>query len=137
MQTCHLHEMTCLPAYREPPQGDGTYPFLHPSPTLRANPLCHATCPPALPGRLLPALQPRLLCQYTNPLSPYNYALTPGLLDYEDVDDTEAQVELAVLAESLHELLMESFGTNIAQALCSNRWVYACVCVHVCECMSE
>jgi hypothetical protein len=46
-----------------------------------------------------------------------------GLLDYEEVDDAEAQMELALLAEGLHEMLMKGYGDAIARALLSDRCV--------------
>lgn len=44
-----------------------------------------------------------------------------GLLDYEELDDAEHQVELAVLAESVHEALMKGYGDAIYNALLANR----------------
>jgi hypothetical protein len=44
-------------------------------------------------------------------------------LDYEEGDDGEHQVELAVLAEALHEALMKGYGDAIYTALLANRWV--------------
>jgi hypothetical protein len=49
--------------------------------------------------------------------------LLSGLLDYEEVDDAEPQMELALLAEGLHEMLMKGYGDAIARALLADRWV--------------
>jgi hypothetical protein len=49
------------------------------------------------------------------------------LLDYEEADDAEPQMELALLAEGLHEMLMKGYGDAIARALLSDR----CDATHV------
>lgn len=53
-----------------------------------------------------------------------------GLLDYEELDDAEHQVELAVLAESVHEALMKGYGDAIYNALLANRWGGAHIQAH-------
>lgn len=62
--------------------------------------------------------------QVTQPcFAPDPPPLSSGLLDYEEGDDGEHQVELAVLAEALHEALMKGYGDAIYTALLANRCV--------------
>lgn len=49
-----------------------------------------------------------------------------ALLDYEESDDSEAQMELALLAEGFHEMLMKGYGDAITRALLLDR----CACMH-------
>lgn len=46
-----------------------------------------------------------------------------GLLDYEEGDDAEPQMELGLMAEGLHEMLMKGYGDAIARALLSDRCI--------------
>eukprot|EP00775_Hariotina_reticulata_P005737 gene5737-5977_t len=53
-------------------------------------------------------------------LEPHSYSLT-SLLEYEEVDDQEGHMELALLAEGFHEMLMKAYGDSIYKALLADR----------------
>lgn len=46
-----------------------------------------------------------------------------GLLDYDESDDQEPLMELALVAEGFHEMMMKCYGDNITHALLDGRWV--------------